>query len=567
MTRIDLHAHSTASDGTLSPSELVDYAVSKGLSAMALTDHDTIDGIEEAMEAAAKYAGTENEIEVIPGIEFSTVYLGRDVHVVGLFIDYSSEYLKSRLKHFVLAREKRNKRMCQKLTDGGLPLSYEELMAEFPDAVITRAHFAKMLLKKGYVKSLKEAFERYIGDGKPFYAQRKKISPFRAIEVIRRAGGFPILAHPVLTGFSNSVLEDLVSKCKDCGLMGIECVYSTYEAADERHMRELAAKYNLAVSGGSDFHGTNKKDIDLAVGKGKLYVPSDILDVIKNKHAKMLETNDQYRLRKILFTDLDDTLLKYDKTISSFTHDVLKEWVDNGHFIALCSGRDISSVNMVKEQLIPDLKNVFTIGFNGGVIYDNTLGKIVKRIGLNLDDVEYIRDRAVERGIYIQSYFDDEFVIPEFTKETEMYTRIIKTPYFVSKDIIAPLRERGVEPAKCLIIEIDNPEKVDRFVKDMEPWAKEHNITMFRSNPYLMEVIPSESGKGTAVKNLCEYLNIPGLIPVAAGDQENDLSMLLAADIAIAMENGIDALKDVATTISEDIADNDGLAKTLIGMI
>lgn len=567
MTRIDLHTHSTASDGTLSPKELVDYAVEKKLSAIALTDHDTIDGLDEAICTAEKYKGTENEIEVIPGIEFSTEYFGRDVHVLGLYIDYQGEYFQSRLKHFVLGREKRNRRMCRKLCEGGMDISYEEMLEEFPDSIITRAHFARMLLKKGYVKSVKEAFDRFIGDGKPFYTPRKRISPFRAIEIIRRAGGFPILAHPVLSGFSRSVLEELVSKCKSCGLMGIECVYSTFEAADERQMRELAAKYDLAPSGGSDFHGANKTDIDLAVGRGKLFIPSDILEVIKEKHKKMLETNDQYRLRKILFTDLDDTLLKYDKSISKFTHDVLKEWVENGHFIALCSGRDISSVNRVKEQLIPDLENVFTIGFNGGVIYDNTVRKTIKRVGLNIDDVEYIRDRAVERGIYIQTYFDDEFIIPEFTEGTRMYTNTIKTPYRISKDIVAPLREAGIEPAKCLIIELEDQEKIDRFVKDMEPWASEHKITMFRSNPYLMEVIPSESGKGEAVKSLCEYLNIPGLIPVAAGDQQNDLSMLLAADIAIAMENGIEELKDVATTISEDTADNDGLAKTILGMM
>lgn len=562
---IDLHTHSTASDGTYTPTQLIDYAVSKGLTAIALTDHDTTDGIEEAVLRAQYYHNQGTDIKVIPGIEFSTDYFGKDIHIVGLYVDYQGEFLTKRLSYFKLSRTKRNLEMCQKLTSLGMPIDYEELCAAYPDGVITRAHYAKFMLKKGYVKSVKEAFERHIGDGMVAHVRRKNISPMRAVEIIRRAGGIPVLAHPVLYGMSKDRLDDLVKRLTGAGLMGIEAVYSTYTPSDERDIRTLASKYNLLISGGSDFHGTNKPDIDLGTGRGKLYLDDSILVDITSKLSDLPKQNENYRLTKALLTDLDGTLLKDDKTISSYTYDVLSRWCNEGHYLALCSGRDIASVNRVLKDLKLDLlPNTFTIGFNGGVIFNPHNNEYIHRIALKIEDAEYLYNEARKVGIYFQTYDDDHFVVPYVGEETLYYTKVIKTPYVVDEKLFTSLSQ---PPCKCLMIELHDHEKIDSFVNKMTPWAKEHGITLLYSNPWYVEVIPSCSGKGKSFGILRDYLNIPGLMAVGAGDEQNDISLLEASDIAIAMKNGIDAIKDVASIVTDYSSDEDGLAKVLEGII
>lgn len=276
MKTVDLHVHSTKSDGSFTPSELVDYAIEKGLAAFALTDHDTTEGLEEAFMAAKG-----KDIEVIPGIEFSTEYQGKDIHILGLYIDYNGEEFKKYLVDFQNSRTIRNEKMCKKLSEHGVDITYEKLQKRFPEAVLTRAHYAKFLWEEGYVSSIKEAFDRYIGDHAPCFLPREKVTPVQAVELILRAKGVPVLAHPVLYGMSDERLETLVSTLKDAGLVGIEAVYSTYNNADERRMKALAKKYNLLISGGSDFHGTTKPGLDLAVGYGKLFIPYEILEKIK----------------------------------------------------------------------------------------------------------------------------------------------------------------------------------------------------------------------------------------------------------------------------------------------
>lgn len=344
MLTVDLHVHSNRSDGSLSPTQLVDYAIEKGLAAFALTDHDSIDGLEEAIRYAQELREKQNRTaiapaktaqseasqnteckaqvserkalaperkaqvpermaqaserriqtpehkvpEVIPGIEFSTEYMGQDVHVVGLYIDYRDEDFTGHLKAFVDSRVTRNRKMCSLLQENGIPVSYEELTAEFPDAVITRAHYAKYMLSHGYVKTMSEAFDRYIGDDCPCYIPREKVTPVQAVELILSAGGIPILAHPVLYHMSDAQLDALTALLKEAGLIGLEAVYSTYTASDERRMRALAKKYGLAVSGGSDFHGANKPGLDLAVGYGNLFVPYSVLEGLRaawQRHA------------------------------------------------------------------------------------------------------------------------------------------------------------------------------------------------------------------------------------------------------------------------------------------
>lgn len=283
MNIVDLHVHSIRSDGSMTPEELVDYAVKKGLSAFALTDHDTVDGIPAALSQAKKWHEKGIQIEVIPGIEFSTEYMGKDIHIVGIDIDYEADFFKKYLTDFVNSRILRNQKMCKNLQDAGIDISYEKLTDEFPGSVITRAHYARFLHSHGYTSSMKEAFERYVGDHTKYFVPREKVTPVQAVELILRAGGIPILAHPVLYGLGKSTLDTLVSELKKAGLMGIEAIYSTYTPSDERDIKAIALKYDLAISGGSDFHGKAKPDIDLAVGRGKLFIHEGILKGLRAK--------------------------------------------------------------------------------------------------------------------------------------------------------------------------------------------------------------------------------------------------------------------------------------------
>lgn len=296
MNIVDLHVHSTKSDGTYTPTELVDYAMEKGLSAFALTDHDTVDGLDEAISYAASLRETaampESSFsspsdaktipEVIPGIELSTEYEGKDIHIVGLYLDYTNPAFTAALQNFTDSRLLRNQKMCALLREHQIEITYDMLPETFPDAVITRAHFAQFLLKQGYVKSMKEAFDRYLGDYAPCFVPREKITPVQAIELIRSAGGISVLAHPTLYHMSEKRLEKLLTELKAAGLQAMECIYSTYSPAEERQMRTLAAKLNLLVSGGSDFHGSNKPGLDLATGYGRLFIPNEVLENLKN---------------------------------------------------------------------------------------------------------------------------------------------------------------------------------------------------------------------------------------------------------------------------------------------
>lgn len=283
MTAVDLHTHSNKSDGSFSPAKLVDYAVAKGLSAVALTDHDTIDGLEEAVSHAEtlRQAGKPS-VDVVPGIEFSTKHEEKDVHIVGLYIAYDSPEFRTKLQEFVDSRTGRNIKMCRNLQDAGIDITYEKLQERNPDAVITRAHYATYLFDEGYVKSRPEAFAKYLGDHTKYFVPREKVTPEQAVSLILQVGGIPILAHPPLYHMGRERLDRLVSVLKDVGLMGIESLYSTYTNQDERDMMKLADKYDLLLSGGSDFHGANKPNLDLGTGYGKLFVPEEYLIKIKN---------------------------------------------------------------------------------------------------------------------------------------------------------------------------------------------------------------------------------------------------------------------------------------------
>ncbi len=280
---IDLHVHSTRSDGTYSPTRLVDYAMEKELAAFALTDHDSVAGLDEAITYAETLRSTHSNVpEIIPGIELSTEYQGKDIHIVGLYINYKSESFCKYLTDFVNSRTLRNQKMCKLLQEGtGMDITYEKLLAEFPDSVITRAHYAKYMLTHGYTKSMHEAFERYIGDNCPYFIPREKVTPAQAVKLILNAGGIPVLAHPLLYGMGKERLDHLAAELKVAGLVALEAIYCTYSAGEEREMKALAKKHGLKISGGSDFHGSNKPKLDLGTGYGSLYIPYEVLTNLK----------------------------------------------------------------------------------------------------------------------------------------------------------------------------------------------------------------------------------------------------------------------------------------------
>ena len=278
MKYIDLHVHSTVSDGTLTPTELVDHAIEVGLSAFALTDHDTIRGVAEAKERAAWHKSRGHAIEVYSGVEISAAYKNRDIHILGLFVNENDEILDRILNSFLENRNRRNKRMLEKFAEFGIELTMKDLTEDAPSAVITRAHFATALIKKGLVSSVQEAFEKYVGDNGPCYIPREYMSPEQAISSIKKAGGVPVLAHPLLYNLPHDELYALVDRLKKAGLKGIEVYYSNNRGQDEVNVKALANHFGLVATGGSDFHGSVKPHIELGIGKGNLKIPYSVLE-------------------------------------------------------------------------------------------------------------------------------------------------------------------------------------------------------------------------------------------------------------------------------------------------
>jgi hypothetical protein len=281
---VDLHVHSTESDGTLTPEELITEAEHAGLAAIALTDHDTASGVAKASSLAAARG-----IELVAGIELSTQYTygsnnkkEKEVHIVGLFIDPENELLKAKTAEFISSRQNRNAQIVKALQAEGFDITMEALCAENKDSVITRANIARFLHEHGMVKSRQEAFDKYIGDGCKCFVGRFKVTPMEAVSLIRQAGGVAILAHPILYHMSMQSLQQLIEELKAEGLCGIEALYSTYTPGEERLIREVAARNDLLISGGSDFHGSNKPTIHLGTGHGNLRIPYSVLQALKD---------------------------------------------------------------------------------------------------------------------------------------------------------------------------------------------------------------------------------------------------------------------------------------------
>ena len=282
-TYIDLHIHSTASDGTFSPTEIVNKALKLAEKdspvVIALTDHDTVAGIDEFQKAAAKH---KDRLTAISGLEISTDYHGVEIHVLGYNIDIHNKELLDRLVVCRESRDGRNEKIIQKLQEQGFKISMDEIKPDKPGETIARPHIAKLLMKKKYVSSVQEAFDKYLAEGRCCYVERIMPTPEEAIHLIKNSGGIPVLAHLMLyKKLDSSQKEALVRELKEAGLIGIETYYNTYTPVEQEYVAGLAKQWGLIETGGTDFHGQNKPHISLFTGQGEMEVPQKVLENLK----------------------------------------------------------------------------------------------------------------------------------------------------------------------------------------------------------------------------------------------------------------------------------------------
>lgn len=272
---VDLHTHSTASDGLYSPTELLQRAAAAGLRVLALTDHDSTDGLQEAAQAAQKYA-----IEFIPGIELNTDVHGGEVHVLGYFPEYTRPDFQSVLQTLRNARVRRGQRMVELLNEQGVHIQWERVR-EIAQGAVGRPHVAKALLEAGYVKTIPEAFDKYIGSDCPAYVPRYKLTPQDAISLIASANGVPVMAHPItLPGLEE--LKNWLSELRNAGLVGMEVYYGPYTPEEVQELKAFADQYHLIATGGTDYHGPGIHPTPL----GGRYVPYEAVEQIKAEAAK-----------------------------------------------------------------------------------------------------------------------------------------------------------------------------------------------------------------------------------------------------------------------------------------
>ncbi len=268
MKLCDLHTHSIYSDGTSTPDELIRLAGEAGLCAIALTDHNTVSGIPHFLRAAKG-----SQVIAVPGIEVSSDYLGNELHIVGLFrtLDHLDE-VEDYVRAYLVRKEQSNVDLCNNLCAAGYEISYEKVKAATPDGVVNRALIAAELLRCGYVESIKAAFATLLSKKGGYYHEPQKPNAFEVIGKLREFGAIPILAHPFLS-LDEAQLRTFLPLAKDAGLVGMETDYSTFDEATTALAHALAGEYGLTPSGGSDYHGTNKPDIKVGLGKGTLAVP------------------------------------------------------------------------------------------------------------------------------------------------------------------------------------------------------------------------------------------------------------------------------------------------------
>lgn len=276
---VDLHTHTTASDGTLSPKELVELAKRCGLSGIAITDHDTIDGLEEGL-ATGKRTG----IEVMTGVEISAEPEKGTLHILGYGIDHKNPKLNKVLGDLIKSRNNRNERIITKLKEQGIDINIGEVESVAGGEVIGRPHFAKIMINKGYARNTKEVFDVYLGRGGKCYLDKERLTLQKSVELIKESGGVPVLAHPSTLGIKDeSELRKALKKMRDIGIEGIEAYYSEHSTKQTSFLLAAAEDMGMLITGGSDFHGENKPNTALGTGKKGLKIPYKCFQDLKNR--------------------------------------------------------------------------------------------------------------------------------------------------------------------------------------------------------------------------------------------------------------------------------------------
>ena len=278
---VDLHVHSNASDGTFSPSQVVELAKNAGLDAFALTDHDTTAGVPEALEK-----GRDLNIEVIPGIEVSSSFDGTEIHILGLFVNSDDPVLAAMLEKMRISRDRRNEKMLENLAADGISFTKEEICGDNPDTINTRAHIAHALVAKGICSGMDQAFKKYLQYGGRYCPQKEHLSPEEVVKTLISNGAFVALAHPFQYKFGDKKTEELIAHMADLGMKGLEVYHSSNNKLESMKLQEMAVRHHLLPTGGSDFHGGNKPDISIGTGRGGLRVSSLLLEDIKRERAK-----------------------------------------------------------------------------------------------------------------------------------------------------------------------------------------------------------------------------------------------------------------------------------------
>ncbi len=276
MSRIDLHLHTTHSDGSFSTREVMDFAKQAGVTALAITDHDIVAAVPEAVAI-----GRELGIEVVPGVEISSRLGESELHLLGYFLRWTDPVLNQRLATLRGSRHDRNPKIVRRLNELGIDITYDEVRALAGTESVGRPHIARLLMEKQVVTSAKEAFDRYLANGRPAFVDRELPEPAEAVRWIREAGGVPVLAHPTWVRTSADGLRVLLRQLKEAGLGGLEVHYSTHTPSQTTEYMDLAKQCDLLVTGGSDFHGMTKPDIEVGIGRGQLKVSEKLLDPLR----------------------------------------------------------------------------------------------------------------------------------------------------------------------------------------------------------------------------------------------------------------------------------------------
>lgn len=394
--KIDLHIHSEASDGTLSPAEILAMAAELGLGAIAITDHDTISGSREAVET-----GLPPSVDFLTGIEISAAppesYPCKgSFHILGYSIRLDDPVLNRTIEILQDSRNNRNPRIIKRLNDLGFDISVGELVELYGESQLGRPHIARLMIRKGIVGSINEAFDRYLGRGKPAYADKYRIECARAIEVIRAAGGIPVLAHPGLVEpVGSEPFEKLVRTLRDMGLRGIEVYYPEHTPADVRMYVEIAERYGMLLTGGTDFHGAVKPDVKMGSGKGGLNVPYSLYQNLvrhseqhkqatpENHSASKMQMKLKELEKKLDYEFRDTALLEQACRHSSFVNEQPESGMEDNERLEFLGD---AVLNLVIGDLLmkrnPDLNEGNLSRMRASLVNELQLSKIARSIGL-----------------------------------------------------------------------------------------------------------------------------------------------------------------------------------------